>query len=30
MPAAFGLSIPEADFYDLIGFLLGSSGNEAQ
>jgi putative membrane-bound dehydrogenase-like protein len=30
MPAAFGLSIPEPDFYDLIGFLLGPSGNQAE
>jgi hypothetical protein len=30
MPAAFGLSIPEPDFYDLIGFLLGFNANPAE
>jgi putative membrane-bound dehydrogenase-like protein len=29
MPAAFGHSIPEADFNDLIGFLLGHGGGKA-
>jgi hypothetical protein len=29
MPAAFGQSIPEADFNDLLAFLLGHGGGKA-
>ena len=29
MPAAFGQSIPEADFNDLIGFLLSHGAAKA-